>query len=84
MRHLDPVPIMLAMTAVVGGVSFLLMMSTTSLAPFLLARQMSTYGQLPNERCVRNIVSTNTKGYALALGTDDIIPHDERYVISID
>jgi alkanesulfonate monooxygenase SsuD/methylene tetrahydromethanopterin reductase-like flavin-dependent oxidoreductase (luciferase family) len=80
--HLDPVPIISAMAAVTNSVSFAVTMSTTYIAPFVLARQMSTLDHLTKGRCAWNIVTSHTKGNALAFGQDDILPHDERYLMA--
>ncbi|EED13549.1 conserved hypothetical protein [Talaromyces stipitatus ATCC 10500] len=80
-EHLDPVPIISAMASVTQSVSFAVTMSATYIAPFVLARQMITLDHLTGGRCAWNIVTNHTKGNTLAFGQDDILPHDERYVM---
>jgi alkanesulfonate monooxygenase SsuD/methylene tetrahydromethanopterin reductase-like flavin-dependent oxidoreductase (luciferase family) len=80
--HLDPMPIVSAMAAVTESVSFAVTASTSYVNPYILARQYSTLDHLTEERIAWNIVTSWSKASAQALGQDDIVPHDERYVIA--
>jgi len=80
--HLDPMPIVSAMAAVTESVSFAVTASTSYVNPYILARQYSTLDHLTEGRIAWNIVTSWSKASAQALGQDDIVPHDERYVIA--
>jgi alkanesulfonate monooxygenase SsuD/methylene tetrahydromethanopterin reductase-like flavin-dependent oxidoreductase (luciferase family) len=81
--HLDPMPIVSAMAAVTESVSFAVTASTSYVNPYILARQYSTLDHSPGGGMIAwNIVTSWSKASAQALGQDDIMPHDERYVIA--
>lgn len=80
--HLDPVPIVSAMAAVTESVAFAVTMSTSYVNPYVLARQFSTLDHLTDGRCAWNIVTSWSKSAANALGQEDVVPHDERYVMA--
>lgn len=80
--HLDPLPIIAAMAAVTESVSFAATASTSYVNPYILARQFSTLDHLTEGRVGWNIVTSYTKSAALALGYDDVVPHDERYLVA--
>jgi alkanesulfonate monooxygenase SsuD/methylene tetrahydromethanopterin reductase-like flavin-dependent oxidoreductase (luciferase family) len=79
--HLDPMPIVSAMAAVIEFVSFAVTASTSYVNPHILARKYSTLDHLTEGRMAWNIVTSWSKASAQELGQDDIVPHDERYVI---
>jgi alkanesulfonate monooxygenase SsuD/methylene tetrahydromethanopterin reductase-like flavin-dependent oxidoreductase (luciferase family) len=80
--HLDPMPIVSAMAAVTESLSFAVTASTSYVNPYILARQYSTLDHLTNGRIAWNIVTSWTKAAAQALGQDDVVPHDERYMVA--
>ncbi|KAI0483340.1 coenzyme dependent N5,N10-methylene tetrahydromethanopterin reductase [Xylariaceae sp. FL0804] len=80
--HMDPLPIVSAMAAVTDSVAFAVTMSTSYCNPYTLARQFSTLDHLLGGRCAWNIVTSWSKSAALALGHDDVVPHDERYAMA--
>jgi alkanesulfonate monooxygenase SsuD/methylene tetrahydromethanopterin reductase-like flavin-dependent oxidoreductase (luciferase family) len=80
--HMDPLPIVSAMAAVTESISFAVTMSTSYCNPYVLARQFSTLDHLLGGRCAWNIVTSWSKSSALALGHEDVIPHDERYAMA--
>lgn len=80
--HLDPVPIIAAMAAVTESVSFAATCSTSYVNPYILARQFSTLDHLTEGRVGWNIVTSYTKGAAKAMGLEDVVPHDERYLVA--
>lgn len=80
--HLDPIPIISAMASVTDTVAFAATASTSYVNPYILARQYSTLDHLTDGRVGWNIVTSWSKAAAKALGQDDVIPHDERYVIA--
>ncbi|RDW76114.1 DszA family xenobiotic compound monooxygenase-2 [Coleophoma crateriformis] len=80
--HLDPIPIISAMASVTDTVAFAATASTSYVNPYILARQYSTLDHLTDGRVGWNIVTSWSKSAAKALGQDDVIPHDERYVIA--
>jgi alkanesulfonate monooxygenase SsuD/methylene tetrahydromethanopterin reductase-like flavin-dependent oxidoreductase (luciferase family) len=70
------------MAAVTETVSFAATASTSYVNPYILARQFSTLDHLTNGRVGWNIVTSYTKGAASAMGQDDVVPHDERYLVA--
>ncbi|KAK9419558.1 putative Luciferase-like domain-containing protein [Seiridium unicorne] len=80
--HLDPLPIVAAMAAVTDSVALAVTMSTSYANPYVLARQFSTLDHLTGGRCAWNIVTSWSKSSANALGFEDVIPHDERYLVA--
>ncbi|EXJ90261.1 hypothetical protein A1O1_03360 [Capronia coronata CBS 617.96] len=80
--HLDPLLAVSAMAAVTDNVAFAVTQSTTYARPYVLARQFSTLDHLTGGRCAWNIVTSYTKSSANAMGEENIIPHDERYVVA--
>jgi alkanesulfonate monooxygenase SsuD/methylene tetrahydromethanopterin reductase-like flavin-dependent oxidoreductase (luciferase family) len=80
--HLDPVPIVSAMAAVTESVSIAATASTSYVNPYILARQFSTLDHLTEGRVGWNIVTSHTNGAAKALGRDEVVPHDERYLVA--
>jgi hypothetical protein len=78
--HMDPIPIISAMAAVTETVAFAATASTSYVNPYVLARQFSTLDHLTEGRVGWNIVTSWSKAAANALGADDVVPHDERYV----
>lgn len=76
---LDPFLVIPAMAAVTKTVGFGVTGSTSYLNPYILARSMSTLDHLTEGRIAWNIVTSWSKSAALALGADDVVPHDERY-----
>lgn len=80
--HMDPLIMVSAMAAVTKNVAFAVTQSTTYANPYVLARQFSTLDHITEGRSAFNIVTSYTKTSAVALGYDDIVPHDERYAIA--
>ncbi|KAF4635901.1 hypothetical protein G7Y89_g2196 [Cudoniella acicularis] len=80
--HLDPVPIISAMAAVTKTVAFAAIVSTSYVNPYILARLFSTLNHITNGRVGWNIVTSYTKGTAKAMGHDEVIPRDERYLVA--
>jgi alkanesulfonate monooxygenase SsuD/methylene tetrahydromethanopterin reductase-like flavin-dependent oxidoreductase (luciferase family) len=70
------------MAAVTESVSFAATVSTSYVNPYILARQFSTLDHLTEGRVGWNIVTSYTKGAAKALGHDEVVPHDERYLVA--
>jgi alkanesulfonate monooxygenase SsuD/methylene tetrahydromethanopterin reductase-like flavin-dependent oxidoreductase (luciferase family) len=70
------------MAAVTVSVSFAATVSTSYVNPYILARQFSTLDHLTEGRVGWNIVTSYTKGAAKALGYDEVVPHDERYLVA--
>ena len=68
-----------AMASVTETVGFGVSLSTSYLNPYILSRTMSGLDHLTNGRVAWNIVTSWAKSAALALGYDDVVPHDERY-----
>lgn len=64
------------------SVSFAATASTSYVNPYILARQFSTLDHLTDGRVGWNIVTSYTKGAAKAMGLDDVVPHDERYLVA--
>jgi FMN-dependent oxidoreductase (nitrilotriacetate monooxygenase family) len=77
---LDPMVLIPAMAAVTKTVGFGVSGSTSYLNPYILARTLSSLDHLSDGRVAWNIVTSWAKSAALALGYDDVVPHDERYV----
>jgi FMN-dependent oxidoreductase (nitrilotriacetate monooxygenase family) len=71
-----------AMASVTETVGFGVSLSTSYLNPYILSRTMSGLDHLTNGRVAWNIVTSWAKSAALALGYDDVIPHDERYLMA--
>jgi len=70
------------MASVTKSLGFGVTGSTSYLTPFILARTMSTLDHLTEGRVAWNIVTSWSKSAALALGADDVVPHDERYGVA--
>jgi alkanesulfonate monooxygenase SsuD/methylene tetrahydromethanopterin reductase-like flavin-dependent oxidoreductase (luciferase family) len=79
--HLDPVPIISAMAAATQTVSFAATASTSYVNPYILARQFSTLDHLTERRGGWNIVTSYMKDAAKAMGYEDVVPQDERYLV---
>ncbi|EME41927.1 hypothetical protein DOTSEDRAFT_177344 [Dothistroma septosporum NZE10] len=79
---LDPMVLISAMAAVTKSVGFGVSASTSYLNPYLLARTMSSLDHVTRGRVAWNIVTSWAKSAALALGQDDVVPHDERYAMA--
>jgi alkanesulfonate monooxygenase SsuD/methylene tetrahydromethanopterin reductase-like flavin-dependent oxidoreductase (luciferase family) len=69
-----------AMAAVTDNVAFAVTQSTTFANPYVLARQYSTLDHITGGRCAWNIVTSFSETSAHALGDDEMLPHDERYI----
>ncbi|TVY44839.1 Dimethyl-sulfide monooxygenase [Lachnellula subtilissima] len=80
--HMDPVPIISAMATVTTSVAFAATASTSYVNPYILARQYSTLDHLTEGRLAWNIVTSWSTAAAKALGADDVVPHDERYLMA--
>ena len=80
--HLDPFPMAAAMAAVTKSLSIAITMSTSYENPYALARRYSTLDHLTGGRIAWNIVTSWAKSAANALGQDDVVPHDERYIVA--
>ena len=78
----DPMTIIPAMAAVTKNVGFGVTGSTSYLNPYTLARTFSGLDHFTNGRIAWNIVTSWSKSAAYAMGLDDVVPHDERYVIA--
>jgi alkanesulfonate monooxygenase SsuD/methylene tetrahydromethanopterin reductase-like flavin-dependent oxidoreductase (luciferase family) len=70
------------MSAVTETVAFAATVSTSYVNPYILARQFSTLDHLTEGRVGWNIVTSYTKGAAKAMGQEDVVPHDERYLVA--
>ncbi|KAH6677711.1 luciferase-like domain-containing protein [Halenospora varia] len=79
---LDPMVIIPAMASVTKSVGFGVTGSTSYLTPFILARTMTSLDHLTEGRVAWNVVTSWSKSAALALGQDDVVPHDERYAVA--
>lgn len=79
---LDPMVLIPAMAAVTKSVGFGVTGSTSYLTPFILARTFSALDHLTEGRVAWNVVTSWSKSAALALGKDDVVPHDERYEVA--
>lgn len=79
---LDPMIIIPAMASVTKSVGFGVTGSTSYLTPFILARTFSALDHLTEGRVAWNVVTSWSKSAALALGQDDVVPHDERYAVA--
>ncbi|KFA70190.1 hypothetical protein S40285_04415 [Stachybotrys chlorohalonatus IBT 40285] len=76
---LDPLMTVSAMAAVTRSVSFGITVSTSYVAPYALARTLSSLDHLTNGRAGWNIVTSHSNSAAQAFGMDQVVPHDERY-----
>ncbi|KAH9831076.1 putative dibenzothiophene desulfurization enzyme A [Teratosphaeria destructans] len=79
---MDPMVLIPAMAAVTKSVGFGVSGSTSYLNPYILSRTLSSLDHLSEGRVAWNIVTSWAKSAALALGYDDVVPHDERYVVA--
>ncbi|KAL6253241.1 hypothetical protein RBB50_000964 [Rhinocladiella similis] len=79
---LDPMVIIPAMAAVTKTLGFGVTGSTSYLTPYILARTLTSLDHLSNGRVAWNVVTSWSKSAALALGADDVVPHDERYNVA--
>lgn len=79
---MDPLVLIPAMASVTETVGFGVSASTSYLNPYILARTLSSLDHLTNGRVAWNIVTSWAKSAALALGYDDVVPHDERYAMA--
>jgi alkanesulfonate monooxygenase SsuD/methylene tetrahydromethanopterin reductase-like flavin-dependent oxidoreductase (luciferase family) len=79
---MDPMVLVSAMAAVTKTLGFGISGSTSYLNPHILARTLSSLDHLTNGRVAWNIVTSWAKSAALALGYDDVVPHDERYAVA--
>lgn len=79
---LDPMVIIPAMAAVTKSLGFGVTGSTSYLTPYILARTLTSLDHLSNGRVAWNVVTSWSKSAALALGADDVVPHDERYNVA--
>ena len=76
----DPLTLIGALAATVDRLGFVVTGSTTSEAPYLLARRFATLDHLTAGRIGWNIVtSDNQQALTRLLGMDRITPHDRRY-----
>ncbi|ETI22259.1 hypothetical protein G647_06332 [Cladophialophora carrionii CBS 160.54] len=76
----DPTIPISAMAAVTKNLAFGITASTSFEAPFLLAKRFSTLDHLTNGRIGWNIVTSWKKAAFKAIGLDNPIDHDERYL----
>ncbi|OAL39496.1 hypothetical protein AYO20_01366 [Fonsecaea nubica] len=76
----DPTIPISAMAAVTKNLAFGITASTTFEPPFLLAKRFSTLDHLTNGRIGWNIVTSWKKAAFKAIGLDNPIDHDERYL----
>lgn len=67
------------MAAVTKHLTFAITSSTSSEAPFLLAKRFSTLDHMTQGRFGWNIVTSYKKAAFKAIGLDSPIEHDERY-----
>jgi len=79
---LDPMVLIPAMAAVTKSLGFGVTGSTSYLTPFILARTFTALDHLTEGRVAWNVVTSWSKSAALALGADDVVPHDERYNVA--
>jgi alkanesulfonate monooxygenase SsuD/methylene tetrahydromethanopterin reductase-like flavin-dependent oxidoreductase (luciferase family) len=79
---LDPMVLIPAMASVTKSVGFGVTGSTSYLNPYILARTMSSLDHLTEGRVAWNVVTSWSKSAALALGKDDVVPHDKRYEVA--
>lgn len=79
---LDPMLVIPAMAAVTKTVGFGVTSSTSYVNPYILARTMSSLDHLTEGRVAWNVVTSWSKSAAKALGADDVVPHDERYIVA--
>jgi len=70
------------MASVTKTVGFGVTGSTSYLNPYVLARTFSSLDHLTEGRVAWNVVTSWSKSAAKALGADDVVPHDERYVMA--
>lgn len=49
-------------------------------APYILARTYSTLDHLTDGRVGWNIVTSHSNSAAQAMGKEEVMPHDERYL----
>ncbi|RDI86725.1 hypothetical protein Vi05172_g3155 [Venturia inaequalis] len=77
---LDPLVIVGAMAAVTGSVGFGVTASTSYIPPYILARTYSTLDHLTDGRVGWNIVTSHSNSAAQAMGKEEVMPHDERYL----
>ncbi|GAQ03857.1 dimethyl-sulfide monooxygenase [Aspergillus lentulus] len=75
----DPSIPISAMAAVTKHLTFAITSSTSSEAPFLLAKRFSTLDHMTQGRFGWNIVTSYKKAAFKAIGLDSPIEHDERY-----
>ncbi|EAW08920.1 xenobiotic compound monooxygenase, DszA family [Aspergillus clavatus NRRL 1] len=75
----DPSIPISAMAAVTKHLTFAITSSTSSEAPFLLAKRFSTLDHMTKGRFGWNIVTSYKKAAFKAIGLDSPIEHDERY-----
>jgi alkanesulfonate monooxygenase SsuD/methylene tetrahydromethanopterin reductase-like flavin-dependent oxidoreductase (luciferase family) len=79
---LDPMVLIPAMASVTSSVGFGVTGSTSYLSPYTLARTFSSLDHLTEGRVAWNVVTSWSKSAALALGKDDVVPHDQRYEVA--
>ena len=80
--NIDPMLVIPAMAAVTKTVGFGVTASTSYINPYILARTMSSLDHLTDGRIAWNVVTSWSKAAALALGAEDVVPHDERYEVA--
>jgi len=76
----DPLTIISGLAATVDRLGFVVTASTTSEAPYLLARRFASLDHLTNGRIGWNVVTSDMQqALVKLLGLGDVTPHDRRY-----
>lgn len=69
------------MAAMTKNLAFGIIASTSFETPFILAKHFSALGHMPDGWIARDIVTSYKKGaFNNAIGLDNPIDHDERYI----
>jgi FMN-dependent oxidoreductase (nitrilotriacetate monooxygenase family) len=75
----DPMPVVAAMAAATEKLGFAVTLSVTGTPPYLAVRRLSTLDCLSNGRIGWNVVTGFLKSEHRAVGSTEIMEHDERY-----
>jgi long-chain alkane monooxygenase len=78
----DPVPLLSMIAAATQHIGLIATMSTSFYPPFILARAMATLDHLTRGRVGWNIVTSSEDLAAQNYGIEQLLQHDERYVMA--
>jgi FMN-dependent oxidoreductase (nitrilotriacetate monooxygenase family) len=80
----DPVPLLPVLAQHTSKMGFIATMSTSFYPPFILARVMATMDHLTRGRVGWNVVTSSEDLAGQNYGLDQLLPHDERYVMATE